>query len=189
MRFVTMALAALLLAGCNEDKTASAPRPQEPTEDAVSFFCGMGVLEHAGPKGQIFLEGKPAPLWFSSARDTVAFTRLPEEPKSITAIYVSDMGREGWDQLTPGAWVDARKAWYVIGSKRAGGMGATETVPFREKAAADGFAQRYGGRVVAFKEIPDDAILGGDAADPPAQTSALPPASEGGVKHQHGTEP
>lgn len=190
MRFVAfIALAAaLLLAGCKESKIATAPRPLEPTAESVSFFCGMGVLEHAGPKGQVFLKGKPAPLWFSSARDTIAFTRLPEEPKAIVAIYVSDMGQDGWDHLAPGAWVDARKAWYVIGSKRTGGMGAAETVPFREKAVAEGFAVKYGGRVMAFGEIPDDDILGGDHSESPDRTSALSPAFEGGSATPHGAE-
>ena len=53
----------------------------------------MLLVEHAGPKGQIRLASSEEPIWFSSARDTVAFTRMPLEPKDIRTIYVSDMAK------------------------------------------------------------------------------------------------
>jgi len=164
--FVAFVLAAtLLLAGCKEEK-ATAISPQEPTGASVAAFCGMAVLDHPGPKGQIFLKGQGKPLWFGSARDTIAFMLLPEEPKDIAAAYVNDMGKASWDKPEPGAWVEARKAWYVIGSRRESGMGTAEAVPFAEKTAAERFVARYGGRIAAFAEIPDDYILGEGAGNP-----------------------
>ena len=63
---------ALALAGCNDQKTAEAPPPAvELTTSAVGHYCGMNVLEHSGPKGQIILASRKEPVWFSSARDTV----------------------------------------------------------------------------------------------------------------------
>ena len=91
------------------------------------------------------------PFWFSSVRDTVAFTLMPDQPRDIRAIYVSDMARApSWED--PGAtnWVDARKAFFVIDSRKQGGMGAAEAVPFGNRAAADAFAAANGGRVVTF---------------------------------------
>ncbi|MDJ0944975.1 MAG: nitrous oxide reductase accessory protein NosL [Kiloniellales bacterium] len=150
----------LLVAACGEEQIAEAPPPAELTRDAIGHYCNMIVQDHAGPKGQIFLSGQPEPIWFSSVRDTLAFTLLPEEPKDIAAIYVNDMGRASWDEPEAGTWIEAKGAWYVIGSTRQGGMGAPEAVPFSQRADAEGFAAAHDGRVVAFSEIPSDAILG-----------------------------
>lgn len=163
-------LALLLLASaCGEEQKAKAPPPAELTRDAIGHYCNMIVRDHAGPKGQIFLAGRPEPIWFSSVRDTLAFTLLPEEPKDIAAIYVNDMGRATWDRPEPDTWIAAEGAWYVIGSGRSGGMGAPEAVPFAEQAAAESFAAEHGGWVAAFSQIPSDAVLG-----------AVPDRPEGG---------
>jgi copper chaperone NosL len=163
MRLVfPVAIAAFMaLAGCSDNGEAVVPKPVALTETAIGHYCGMNVLEHPGPKGQVMLGRIPEPIWFSSARDVVAFTMLPEEPKDISAIYVSDMAKApSWEE--PGAenWVEARQAFYVIGSSLRGGMGAPETVPFSTKAAAAEFAGRNGGQVVGFAEIPPDYVLG-----------------------------
>jgi copper chaperone NosL len=157
--------AALGISGCNDRPTAVAPpSPQEMTASAVGRYCGMNVMEHPGPKGQIILAGQKEAIWFSSARDAISFTMLPEEPKDIRAIYLSDMARAPeWDK--PGAtnWVDARQASFVIGSRMKGGMGGDEAVPFSDKAAAEKFASENGGRVVAFADVPKDYVLGSTA--------------------------
>lgn len=119
----------------------------------------MIVVDHKGPKGQVWLEGHDEPLWFTSVRDTIAFLRLPEEPKSVVAVYVNDMGRASWDVPEPGTWIDARTAWYVIDSDRRGGMGAPEAVPFGNRSAAQAFTRRHGGRIVRLDEIPDDWVF------------------------------
>ena len=100
-------------------------------------------------------------MWFTQVRDAIAFTRLPEEPRDITAIWVNDMGRAtNWQAPEAGAWTDARSAWFVIESSRAGGMGAPEAVPFGTEPPARAFAAAHGGRVVRLDEIPDDYVLG-----------------------------
>ena len=95
-------LAVLFAAGCGDDDAADAPPPVALTQDAIGHFCGMSLVEHPGPKGQILLRGNDKPVWFSSARDAIAFTYLGEEAKAIRAIYVSDMGRaESWKCRAP----------------------------------------------------------------------------------------
>ena len=167
MRTITVlaALASVLvLSGCNEKTAEAPPPPYELTANAIGNYCGMNVLEHAGPKAQIILASLIEPLWFSSARDAFSFTMLPEEPKDIRAIYVSDMGKaRSWDEPGPNNWVDAKKAFYVVGSRRKGGMGVDETVPFSNKSAAQEFAGQNGGRVLTFAEVPRDYVLGGGA--------------------------
>jgi len=153
-------LGLLLVAACGEEQTAKVPAPAELTRDAIGHYCNMIVEDHHGPKGQIYLADSDKPVWFSSVRDTIAFTLLPEEPKKIAAIYVNDMGRAAWDKPEAGTWIEATTAWYVIGSDRRGGMGAPEAVPFAERDAAEAFTVTYGGTVVAFADIPESEILG-----------------------------
>jgi len=146
------------LAGCKPEGSVSAPPPQAVSASATAQFCGMLLSEHPGPKGQIFTRDQPQPFWFASVRDTLAFTLMPEMPKAIIAIYVNDMGRaQSWDQ--PESWVDARKASFVIGSNRRGGMGEDELIPFGDAEAAQRFAAENGGHVVAYAEVPRDSIL------------------------------
>ena len=122
----------------------------------------MGLNEHKGPKGQVFVADREAPYWFASVRETLAFLKLPEEPKDIVAIYVNDMGKaSSWDRPEPGTWIDAERAWYVIGSKRRGGMDGNEAVPFGGESSARRFAALNGGHILRFQEIPEDYVFPG----------------------------
>jgi copper chaperone NosL len=163
------ALALFALAACKEE--AEKPAAHTLTDAAIGRYCGMMLVEHEGPKGQILLDGSDEPVWFSSARDTVAFTLLPEEPKDIAAIYVSDMGAApSWAEPGADNWTDAKVASFVIGSDAEGGMGGSEAVPFADPARAAAFAAEHGGEVVAFDAIPAAYVLGGQAsADPTAE--------------------
>ena len=143
---------ALLAAGCSKEETASAPPPQAIAGDSTGYYCGMLLGEHAGPKGQILLVSGKAPVWFSSVRDTFTFLRLPEEPKDIAGIYVSDMAKApSWEQPGADNWIAAADALFVVGSDREGGMGGAEAVPFGSRQAADAFVKDHGGQVVSFE--------------------------------------
>lgn len=169
MRAALVALGlAVLLGACSPREEAAMPEPFPLTAEAMGRYCGMNVLEHHGPKGQIILSGALEPIWFSSARDAVAFTKLPEEPKNIAAIYVSDMAAAAtWEEPGANNWIDARKAFFVIGSARRGGMGVAESVPFSTEDAARRFAAQHGGEVVTFANIPTDYVLGGAGSAKP----------------------
>jgi copper chaperone NosL len=153
--------AVLLTAACQEDRSASAPPPpQEITEAAIGHYCGMALTDHAGPKGQVLLKSLGEPVWTSSVRDVFAFTMLPEEPKDIAAIYVTDLARvKNWNRPEPGAWVEAREAWYVVDSGRHAEMGGSEMLPFGAEGAARDYAQRHGGKVKRFGEITEAAVF------------------------------
>lgn len=154
-------LGAILLAACSRaDTAANAPPPREVSDSSVAEFCGMNLTEHSGPKAQIFVRDIPNPYWFASVRDAFAFTMLQETPKAVTAIYVNDMAKaKNWDQPEPGAWVEAHKATYVIGSRKRSGMNTEEAIPFSDPAAARAFASVNGGRVVNFDNMPHNYIL------------------------------
>lgn len=162
-RLATLLLAAWLLTGCGAP-SAPPPPPAALTGDAMGHYCGMQVSQHAGPKGQIFLSDRAEPIWFSSVGDTLAYTFLPEEPRNILAIYVNDMGSADWDSPGDDSWIDARRAWYVIGSRRSGGMGAPEAVPFSRREDAASFAAEYGGRVLFYDQLPSDWLLKAETA-------------------------
>jgi copper chaperone NosL len=166
LRILCGFVAILFLTACNQDAANSVvPPPVALKADAMGVFCGMNLLEHPGPKGQIITASRIDPFWFTSVRDTVAFTLMPDQPRDIKAIYVSDMARaKNWED--PGAtnWIDARKALFVIESGKKGGMGAAEAVPFGSREAADAFIAANGGRVVTFVEIPSTYVLGSDTA-------------------------
>jgi copper chaperone NosL len=174
MRRLALAFALLIpvaLTACQKEE-AQLPAPHRMTAEAIGHYCGMNLFEHPGPKGQIFAASLIEPVWFSSARDAIAFTMLPDEPKDIQAIYVSDMGKApSWDKPGADNWVEARKALFVIESRARGGMGGDEAVPFSDRAAAAKFVGENGGRIVTFDQVPRDYVLTSDAGKGDAVTS------------------
>jgi len=154
LRHLLLAVA-IVLAACSKDGPPEAPPAQVMTHDATGHYCGMLLAEHAGPKGQVLLESREEPVWFTSVRDTFTFLRLPEEPRDIAAVYVSDMGKaESWEHPGDGNWILAKGAVFVIESDRLGGMGQAEAVPFADEDAARRFVGEHGGRILRF----DDAV-------------------------------
>lgn len=158
---LAFSMVALLLGlGACKEERAEAPPARAVTAEAVGEFCGMALAEHPGPKGQIFVQGRPDPFWFASVRELFAFTHLPEYPKNITAIYVTDMAQApDWSRPQPGPWMDAKHAFYVVGSQRRSGMDTDELVPFGTEAAARRFAAENGGRVVRYADVPVEAVF------------------------------
>ena len=159
----TLLAACLLLplSACQQERAETAPPPPVAiTADAIGHYCGMNLADHPGPKGQILVGGRDRPVWLSSVRDTFAFTMLPEETKEVRAIYVTDMGKAA-DPKKPNlsAWVEARSAWYVMGSGQRGGMGEAEPFPFSDEAAARQFVAANGGVIKRFSDVKEDEIL------------------------------
>ncbi|MCG7520992.1 nitrous oxide reductase accessory protein NosL [Ruegeria sp. Ofav3-42] len=162
----------IALSACKEE-VAKAPDPVDLTPDALSFFCQMNIAEHGGPKGQIHLEGYPAPLFFAQVRDMVAYLKSPERDAEITAVYVSDMSvAPNWRQPGISNWIDADSATFVVGSNVAGGMGAREVVPFSSPDDANAFIDQYGGSALPLSDIPDSEVLGPVDLDLPLETPA-----------------
>ena len=174
------ALCAVLLVGCKDQ--VAAPDPVKLTREAIGNYCNMIVADHPGPKVQIHEKGYPKPLWFTSVRDGLAYLKLPGEAQKVLAIYVHDMGQaESWSKpQDEGIWINAKNAVYVIGSKKRGGMGAKETVPFANRADAEQFIAEHGGELVAFADIPANYLIG-DADE------HTPPDGAGKKTHNHGS--
>lgn len=150
------------LAGCKEDAIdASLPAPLTLTEEAAGHYCQMVILEHDGPKAQVFLDGMDNPLWFSQVRDGVAYLKSPEQSHEILGLYVNDMAKaKNWTEPGADNWILAREAFFVVGSSARGGMGAPEVVPFGTQEAAKAFATQKGGNILELEDIPISAVLG-----------------------------
>ncbi|MEZ5848122.1 MAG: nitrous oxide reductase accessory protein NosL [Geminicoccaceae bacterium] len=151
----------LLLTACEDEKVAAPPPPATMSSEAIGHFCLMNVAEHPGPKGQAHVAGQSEPVWFPSVRDLLTFRVLPGETGEITALYVSDTAAApSFEQIDPSRWVAAERAFYVIGSDKAGGMGASEAVPFADEADARAFQGDHGGDVVGLDGISRAWIFG-----------------------------
>lgn len=152
----------LLLSACGQTtETKALPQPKSITADARGYYCTMNLSEHDGPKAQIFLESKPnEPIWFSTVNQAFGFIRHPGEPKDIAAIYVTDMGKvSDWNKPNANdAWIDAKQAYYVIESRFVGGMGTVDALPFADVNQAQAYAQKNGGKVIKFDEMPEEYI-------------------------------
>lgn len=155
----------LCLSGCGDEQIL--PEPRALTRHSNGFYCNMIIVDHPGPKGQVFEAGKNTPLWFPSVRDALTYIMLPGEAQSIEAFYVHDMGRaRSWE--TPqneGIWIKARDAFFVLDSNKRGGMGGRETIPFKDRLAAEAFTAKHGGRIARYTEIPQDYVLGQENDD------------------------
>lgn len=160
MRFSMVLVGLCILGGCQEE--IKTPDPVALTREADGFYCNMIVIDHPGPKAQIFEKDRARAIWFTSVRDALAYNILPGEAQHVLAIYVHDMGQaSSWEHPEKdGIWMNAQEAHYVIGSDKRGGMGAKETIPFSDLDKARNFARQYGGQVVAYGDIPAEYLLG-----------------------------
>ena len=162
VRLSAIVVMAITISACSEQQSSTElPLPVALSEEAVGHYCNMTVLEHTGPKAQIHLAGNPHPIWFSQVRDGIAFIRSPEEQEDAVVVYVNDMGKaKDWDFPGDETWIDASEAWFVIGSRKTGGMGTPEVIPFGAEQGATAFAAEHGGVVVRLDGIPDAYVLG-----------------------------
>ncbi|MAZ03400.1 MAG: copper resistance protein CopZ [Sneathiella sp.] len=144
----------LMVAACQEDGRAL-PKPMALTNQTVGTYCGMLLTEHSGPKAQVFEKHKLTPQWFSSVKDAIIYLTLPGEAQDAVVTYVHDMGEaDSWEEpQNEGIWIDIHQAYFVVGSRRLGGMGMPEFVPFSLEEKAAEFAKQHGGRVAKLSQI------------------------------------
>ena len=115
----------------------------------------MILQDFPGPKAQIHY-GHSAPEYFCDTKEMFSIYLRPEQKKRIVAIYTQDMGKADWSQ-PQGYWVDAKAAFYVVGSSRRGSMGPT-IASFAAEADAGAFAAKYGGKVLRFDQMTLDMV-------------------------------
>jgi nitrous oxide reductase accessory protein NosL len=121
--------------------------------------CGMFVAKYPKWAAEMVVAGKP--YWFDGVKDMMKFYifdgDFPYDRKKIEKIIVTDFYTlEG---------IDARKAYYVIGSEVYGPMG-NELIPFKDEASAKNFMADHGGeRIVRFDEITPKMVMALDGIE------------------------
>lgn len=149
-------LSALLLAACSQP--AQTIGAKEPDADTACALDGMILKDYPGPKAQIqYAEGKPD--FFCDLMELFTVVLMPEQKRSMSAMYVQDMGQTDWAHPV-GHWIDAKQAYYVVGSKKVGSMGATFG-SFGKEQDAHAFMQQEGGRILSFDQITPDMLKAG----------------------------
>lgn len=125
--------------------------PAEITQSTSCELDGMLLIDYPGPKGQIHFAGADRPAFYCDTVEVLNVLLVPEQVRKVNAVYVQDMGKTDWDN-PKGAWIDARTALYVQGSKRKGSMGPT-FASFGSEADARVFIQQYGGKLLRMSDI------------------------------------
>ena len=130
--------------------TAARKGPISSTTAAKCPVCGMFVAKYKDWAGEIIFNNSEI-IYFDGPKDLFRFYLDPGKYGSskkrgeIAAVYVKD-----YYSL---AFIDGRRAFYVIGSDVLGPMGK-ELVPFAKREDAEGFLKDHGGkRVLGFGEI------------------------------------
>jgi nitrous oxide reductase accessory protein NosL len=127
----------------------------KPTARDKCPVCGMFVAKYPDWLAAVrFRDGSHA--YFDGAKDMFKYLQDPKKygparnPGDILTIAVMDYYR-----LT---WIDARKAWYVLGSDVYGPMGR-ELIPLETQADAQEFLKDHQGkRIIRFPEVTPEVI-------------------------------
>jgi copper chaperone NosL len=147
MRAVAIA-ALLLLAACGD--AARTRGAGDPPDDAVCALDGMSLTDYPGPKAQIvFNDGRTE--YLCSLAELFEVLSGRDGQRGAGASFVQDMGQADWNRPR-GHWIEARKAFYVLGSRAQGAMGPAIGA-FSRREEAQAFAAREGGRVLAYGAI------------------------------------
>lgn len=156
IRFLFAVLLGLGLAGCGEAEKV------EPKLDPVAIHpgdechvCGMVISEFPGPKGEAV--AKDGVKKFCSTAELFGWWLQPENQRLELKLYVHDMGRSTWDKPDDAYLIDAKEAWYVVGTPLQGSMGAS-LASFADEQAALNLAAQHGGQVLRFEDI-DQTLL------------------------------
>lgn len=142
-----------VLAACN--KPAEPVMPQEITAGTSCSLDGMTLADFPGPKAQIqYATGNPD--YFCDTMEMFSIYLQPEQKKRITGIFTQDMGKTSWEK-PQGHWIDAKLAFYILGSKKNGSMGPT-LASFALQQDAEKFAHEFGGRVLHFDQVTPEMV-------------------------------
>lgn len=119
--------------------------------------CGMYPANYPKWHSQVvFKDGEH--LSFDSPIEMFRFTH--DVAKYDKRHGSGDIGRIYVPDYENGGWLDAAKAFFVVGSKARGPMG-DDLPAFASKEAASGFTKKAGGEVLNFQQVTPAVINGG----------------------------
>ncbi len=151
---VLLVLAVFGLTGCNEGSAEKVMAQKAMAIESADecHLCGMLIARFPGPKGQVYERGIKQNMKFCSTRDMFAYALDPEHKHNIQSVFVHDMAVNPWDEPGEDTYIDAREAWFVVGSTKKGAMGPT-LGSFKTKESAESFAKEFGGELKRFDEL------------------------------------
>ena len=124
-------------------------------------LCGMLITRFDGPKAELFRQETGEQVFkFCSTRNMFSYYLDPENKRNITQILVHDMSKMPWgsDSIDDKYFIDAKVAWYVVGSEKSGAMGKT-LASFSIESDALAFAKEFGGQLLSFKEVTLNTLM------------------------------
>jgi len=156
-RLLAGVLVCLAILGCEKAASPTA------TEASLAFHpsdechvCGMVITDFPGPKGAAV--GADGVKKFCSPAEMLGWWLQPENHRADVKLYVHDMGHSHWDAPDDAHLIDARTAYFVIGSRLKGAMGVV-LASFSDLEAAQKLAHEAGGKVLRLEDI-DQKLLG-----------------------------
>lgn len=151
MRAVAGLMMCLLLTACDNPAQAtysSAAAAFHPSDEC--HVCGMIINGFPGPKGEVV--ERAGVKKFCSTAEMIGWWLQPENHHSDAKLYVHDMGRSPWTAPDDAHLIDARDAFYVVGTQLKGAMGVV-LASFSSREAAENLVAQQGGRLLRFSEI------------------------------------
>ncbi|WP_120996097.1 nitrous oxide reductase accessory protein NosL [Stutzerimonas urumqiensis] len=162
LRALGVLMFGLLLAACGEPEEAAqslAPVAFHPSDEC--HVCGMVISDFPGPKGEAV--SAAGVRKFCSTAEMLGWWLQPENRSSQAKLYVHDMGRSAWHAPDDSHLIDATTAYYVVGPRLQGAMGAV-LASFADEQAAQNLVAEKGGRVVRFEQIDQELLQEAAAA-------------------------
>lgn len=146
----------LLLTACGKPAQATysdAAAAFHPSDEC--HVCGMIINGFPGPKGEVVEPGGIKK--FCSTAEMIGWWLQPENQHGNAKLYVHDMGHSPWNAPDDAHLIDARDAFYVVGTRLKGAMGVV-LASFSSRRAAEKLAAEQGGHLLRFSEI-NQAVL------------------------------
>jgi nitrous oxide reductase accessory protein NosL len=156
------------IAGCLGDEAPTTTEPPDPIalgHGKACDACGMLIVDHGGPNGQVFYvgdhpQGRDGPAWYDSLTELVTDRASAiDRGREPVATYVTDYAAVEYEITEAGgdrvisshvaaeSFVDWEDAVYAVETGVVGAMGP-DVIPFTDPAAAESFVGAEGGRVV-----------------------------------------
>jgi nitrous oxide reductase accessory protein NosL len=124
------------------------------SHDVRCTICGMFVAKYENWIVQARLADDKV-MFFDGVKDLLVFYFNPQQYSTMQQDDIKEIWVKDYYNL---AWLEGRKAFYVIGSDVYGPMGK-EFIPFSSREAADNFLQdHHGTKILTFDEITDELV-------------------------------
>lgn len=146
-----LSLLSLLVACEGEKKQKVDIKPGAISGIEECALDGMIVANYPGPKAQLIYKSDGKKVFFCETKELFYYYAEPGKEAQVAALYVQNTAATDWKKPM-GGWIDAKKAYYVVGASIKGSMGPTYA-PFVDRSSARPFIKEYGGEIKTFDEV------------------------------------